>query len=151
MFYSTPAGYSQSSGCYFTAMNLYGPPSVQEGQKLEVHILFSVTCTGLGDYTIRADLVDGRTGQILSSNRTTYAILGPFAAVLTNQVLAPMTVGWWSLQLNLYMLDSNGVPVATAISASFRSHDHIKHRRHQSSRSDRVTIQAHSISLSFPV
>jgi len=111
MFYSTPAGYSQSSGCYFTAMNLYGPPSVQEGQKLEVHILFSVTCTGLGNYTIRADLVDGRTGQILSSNRTTYAILGPFAAVLTNQVVAPMTVGWWSLQLNLYMLDSNGVPV----------------------------------------
>ncbi|MGD0423511.1 MAG: hypothetical protein ABSA92_08655 [Candidatus Bathyarchaeia archaeon] len=110
IFYSTPAVRSQSSGCYFTAMNLYGPTSVQEGQKFEVHTLFSVTCPGGGEYTIRADLVDARTGQILSTYRTTYPILGPFAAVFTNSVVAPRA-GWWSLQMNLYVLGSNGVPV----------------------------------------
>jgi len=109
---SAPAVHSQSSGCYFTAMNLYGPPSVQEGQKLEVHTLFSVTCPGGGNYVVRADLSDGRTGQILSTSKATYAILGPFAAVLTNSVVAPNTAGWWSLQMNLYVLDMNGVPVA---------------------------------------
>ena len=112
ILYSTPAVHSQSSGCYFTAMNLYGPPSVQEGKKLEVQTLFSVTCPGGGIYTVRADLVDGRTGQILSTSRMTYSILGPFAAVLANSVLAPKATGWWSLQMNLYVLNLNGVPVA---------------------------------------
>ncbi len=109
--YSTPAVRSQSSGCYFTAMDLYGPASVQEGQRFEVHTLFSVTCTGAGEYTLRADLVDARTGRILSTVRTTYAILGPFAGVFTNSVVAPRA-GWWSLQMNLYVLDSNGAPAA---------------------------------------
>lgn len=111
-FYSAPMVQSQSSGCYFTAMNLYGPPSVQEGQKLEIHILFSLTCPGAGNYTVRSDLVDGSTGTILSTVKANYAILGPFASVLTNSVSAPMATGWWSLQMNLYVLDPNGVPVA---------------------------------------
>jgi hypothetical protein len=93
-------------------MNLYGPPSVQEGQTLELHTLFSVTCLGGGYYTVRADLSDGRTKQILATSKATYVILGPFAAVLTNSVVAPKAAGWWSLQMNLYVLDMNGVPVA---------------------------------------
>jgi len=112
VIYSFPPVHSQSSGCYFTAMNLYGPSSVQEGQKLEVHTLFSVTCPGAGYFVVRADLEEPRTGQILSTNRTIYGILGPFAAVLTNTALAPDAAGWWSLQMNLYVLNLNGVPVA---------------------------------------
>ena len=112
ILHSAPAVHSQSSGCYFTAMNLYGPPSVQEGQNLQVHTLFSVTCPDGGNYIVRADLVDGRTEQILSTTKATYAILGPFAAVITNTVVAPKAAGWWSLQMNLYVLDSNGIPVA---------------------------------------
>ena len=107
-----PAVTSQSSGCYFTAMNLYGPPSVQQGQKFDVQTLFSVTCTGAGFYTVRADLADARTGQILSTSRTTYSILGPFAAVITSSAVAPRTTGWWSLQMNLYVLSLSGVPAA---------------------------------------
>ena len=40
----SPDVYSQGSVCYFTAMNLFGPPSVSQGQRIEVHTLFSVTC-----------------------------------------------------------------------------------------------------------
>jgi hypothetical protein len=112
IFYAPPAVHSQSSGCYFTAMNLYGPPTVQEGNQLEVHTLFSVTCPSAGNYIVRADLVDGRTEQVLSTSKMTYQILGPFATVITNSVVAPKVTGWWSLQMNLYMLDMNGVPVA---------------------------------------
>ena len=107
-----PVVSSQSSGCYFTAMNLYGPPSVQVGQKFDVETLFSVTCTGAGFYTVRADLADARTGQILSTSRTTFSILGPFAAVITSSVVAPITAGWWPLQMNLYVLNLSGVPIA---------------------------------------
>jgi hypothetical protein len=112
MLFSAPDVHSQGSGCYFTAMNVYGPPSVEEGQKLEVHTLFSVTCFGGGYFTVRADLSDGRTGEILSTSKATYVILGPFAAVLTNTAVAPKAAGWWSLQMNLYVLDMSGVPVA---------------------------------------
>ena len=61
---------------------------------------------------IRGDLVDGRTAQILSTSRIVYATVGPFAVVLTNDAVAPKITGWWSLQMNLYVLDTNGVPVA---------------------------------------
>jgi len=106
-----PAVTSQSSGCYFTATNIYGPPSVQEERKFEVQTLFSVTCTGPGLYTVRADIADSRTGQILSTSRMTYSILGPFAAVVTSTLQAPKTTGWWSLQMNLYVLTLTGIPI----------------------------------------
>jgi hypothetical protein len=107
-----PQVYSQGSFCYFTAMNLFGPSSLPEGRQIEVHTLFSVTCPSGGYYLIRGDLVDGRTAQILSTSRMAYATIGPFAAVLTNDAIAPKITGWWSLQMNLYVLDANGVPVA---------------------------------------
>jgi hypothetical protein len=108
----TPRVYSQGSTCYFTAMNLYGPPTLPEGGQIEVRTLFSVTCPGGGFYVIRGDLVDGRTAQILSTTRIVYATIGPFSAVLTNDAMAPKITGWWSLQMNLYMLDTYGAPVA---------------------------------------
>jgi len=111
ILYTLPAVTSQSAGCYFTAMNLFGPPSIQEGQKFEVQTLFSVTCTGPGFYTVRADLADSRTGQILSTSRMTYSVLGPFAAVITSSLQAPKAAGWWSLQMNLYVLTMTGVPI----------------------------------------
>ena len=112
IFYSMPVVLSQNSGCYFTAMNLYGPPSLQEGQILQVHVLFSVTCPAGGVYVIRSDLVDGRTERLLSTVRALYAIVGPFAGVLTNNVTVPKVSGWWPLQINLYLLDLNGIPAA---------------------------------------
>jgi hypothetical protein len=119
LVFRAPRVYSQGSTCYFTAMNLFGPPSLPEGQQLEVHTLFSVTCPSGGDYMIRGDLVDGRTAQILSTSRIVYATVGPFAAVLTNDTVAPKSTGWWSLQMNLYVLDTNGVPVAPQSQQTF--------------------------------
>jgi hypothetical protein len=93
-------------------MNIFGPSNAAEGQHIELHTVFSITCSSGGYYLIRADLVDGRTAQVLSTNRTQFAILGPFFAELTNEVAVPQITGWWSLQVNLYVLDGNGVPVA---------------------------------------
>ena len=107
-----PSPRVQASACYFTAMDLFGPPSVLEGERLEVHTLFSVTCPGGGYYLIRCDLQDGRTAQVLSTSRMVYATAGPVAAELANDAVAPKIPGWWSLQMNLYVLDLNGSPVA---------------------------------------
>ena len=102
-----PSPRVQASACYFTAMDLFGPPSVREGEQLEVHTLFSVTCPGGGYYLIRCDLQDGRTAQVLSTTRIVYATAGPVAGILANDAVAPKIPGWWSLQMNLYVLDLN--------------------------------------------
>ena len=98
--------YSQGSLCYFTTtqVNPGEGDSVPAGQPIQFQITLIGSCPTPGIYTIRADLTNPATSQVLSTDQEQLAANGQFIVTLSESLVAPSTIGTWNLQLSAYVL-----------------------------------------------
>ena len=103
--YCVPSVQSQVS-CYFTNMevNPSQGSSVPAGQSIAFTITLTGSCPSPGVYTVRADIIDTATSQIISSNQIQLAASGPFAVTVSDPAVVPAATGNWRVQVNAYLL-----------------------------------------------
>jgi hypothetical protein len=92
--------------------------TVSAGQPVQFQITLTGSCPTPGIYTIRADLIDPGTSQVLATARGQLQANGQFIETLTESLLAPPSLGRWPLQLSVYILWSGSV-VAPASQQTF--------------------------------
>jgi len=109
-----------SSLCYITSSQMVPGEgdSVPANQPVQFQITLSGACPAPGVYTIRADLLDTASGQVLSTARGQLQANGQFITTLTESVLAPTSLGRWNLQLSVYIL-MGGAVVSPASQQTF--------------------------------
>lgn len=100
-----------SQVCYFTSTKVNPPEgtSVPAGQPVNIAITLAGGCTAPGTYTIRADIVGSKT----FTSRTQLVVPdNQFATSLVISAVAPAATGWWSFQVNVYILANGETTIA---------------------------------------
>ncbi|MGA3405022.1 MAG: hypothetical protein ABSD49_04750 [Candidatus Bathyarchaeia archaeon] len=108
-----PAAHA-SGTCNIANVTLKHPDSVHAGDQIQTATRVTSDCFGGGYFIwVRVDLTDSHTSQVLSTYRYHWtAIYYPDVTTFTtpwilNNVTARTTLGFWSLTLRVYVMDTN--------------------------------------------
>lgn len=112
--------HSQYIPCNIVNLVVTHPDSVSEGQTLQVMTSFTGSCDPSAFYYVRVDLVDQRSGTVLSSVKlpyypTTSGVMNP----INNTATAPMSIGPWVLQTQVYLITGINGQVAGSSQQEF--------------------------------
>ncbi|HUK51212.1 MAG TPA: zinc ribbon domain-containing protein [Terriglobales bacterium] len=111
---------SQFVPCEIVNLSVRHPDSVPAGQTLQVSVLITSSCDASVTYTLRVDLVDQRTGNVLSSVKMPYYPTAPgFIQPINNTATAPSTLGSWVLQDQVYIINNLNGQVAGSSQLQF--------------------------------
>ena len=113
---STHLSLALGTGCTIALYRLKYPDQVGVDQSFELQTQVTVNCGFAGYwYTLRLDLADTRSGQILSETTSTWSPLPNEASHvygwLINTATAPSTRGYWRLQLDVTIIDQTSSQV----------------------------------------
>ena len=104
---------SQFVPCEIVNVSITHPNSVPEGQTLQVTTSLTASCDPSVFYVLRVDLVEQPSGTVLSSVKLPYyPTVSSFTRPINNTATAPMSIGPWVLQSQVYII--NGLNGQTA-------------------------------------
>jgi hypothetical protein len=111
---------SQFIPCNIVNVSVTHPDSVPEGQALQVMTSITSSCDPSAFYVLRVDLVDQRSGTVLSSVKLPYyptasSVSGP----INNTATAPSSIGPWVLQSQVYLINGINGQVAASSQQQF--------------------------------
>jgi len=111
IFTSTPRVEAQV--CNFINVRTQYPTLVHTRESFQILVEFTAECDYSGQITLRVNLVDERTSQVLSTASWTlfqnYGSEGTSVSPwLQLEVSAPNTTGYWPLMLYTYNVDGEG-------------------------------------------
>ena len=111
---------SQFVPCEIVNLSIKHPDSVPAGQVLQVSAVITSSCDASVTYTLRVDLVDQRSGKVLSSVRMPYYPTAPgFIQPINNTATAPSSLGSWVLQDQVYIINNLNGQVAGSSELQF--------------------------------
>lgn len=111
IFISTPRVEAQV--CNLVNVRTQYPTLVHVRESFQILVEFTAECDYFGQITLRVNLVDERTSQVLSTNSWTwfrsYSSEGTSVSPwLQLEATAPNTTGYWPLMLYIFNVDGEG-------------------------------------------
>lgn len=121
LFVTVPStAQAQYIPCTIANLVVIRPDSVPAGQTLTTSTSMTASCDNSAPYTLRVDLVDQRTGTVLSSVKLPfYATNSGVTKPINNTATAPSSTGPWVLQIQAYLINGFSGQVAASSQQQF--------------------------------